>query len=798
MRVLIRSLAAAFLTLLALPLAAQQATPLLGIRIDADRNKLLLEIPSAQLDHDLLHQITLVTGAGVSSLGLDRGQIGGEAVVRFERRGRRVLMVQDNLQTRAIGADAAGQRAAADAFPRSVMASFPIESDTGGKLVVDATSFFLSDAYGVGETLRRTQQGNARVDASRSWFDATRTKAFPLNVEVHAVLTFGVDNPGPALRRNVPDAGSPVFELHHSIVTLPASDGYRPRAFDARSGYFGTAFYDYGQSFDGLYRNGFINRWRLVPKDPAAYQRGQLVEPTQPIIYYLDPAIPAPYKEAFREGGNWWGKVFEAAGFKNAFQVRDLPAGADPMDARYSMLLWVHRNGFGPSVGPSFQDPRTGEIVRAVVRMDSYRSIVDYNLWAGYLPAAGARGLNMDAETFAMARRRQHTAHEIGHTIGLAHNFISSTQGRASVMDYPFPLVTVTASNELDLSKAYAPMAGGWDSLAVRYGYTWYSNAEAERVGLAKIIAEGITRGLRFVPDQDADPTGSVPGATRWEEGATAFASLDRSVAVRRIAMNAFDERAIRPGEPMWLLSMRFLHVYLGHRYALEGIYKTVGGMDFRYAMRGDGQPPTTIIPAAEQRRALTIALDALEPAQLLVPEKVLAMIPPMPPGSDPAYDWLPRAGTAVDQVELAGGLATEVVEGLLERDRLQRVALFYARDRQQMPLAEVMATIVERTWSAPMPATTDAQAMRRVVRRVVLNTLLDRAGDSRASADVRQVAALHLVTLRQTLEGQADTGNVADRALRLAAIREIQAFERGEDDGAKRTRYPVITLPWP
>lgn len=798
MRVLIRSLAAAFLTLLALPLAAQQATPLLGIRIDADRNKLLLEIPSAQLDHDLLHQITLVTGAGVSSLGLDRGQIGGEAVVRFERRGRRVLMVQDNLQTRAIGADAAGQRAAADAFPRSVMASFPIESDTGGKLVVDATSFFLSDAYGVGETLRRTQQGNARVDASRSWFDATRTKAFPLNVEVHAVLTFGVDNPGPALRRNVPDAGSPVFELHHSIVTLPASDGYRPRAFDARSGYFGTAFYDYGQSFDGLYRNGFINRWRLVPKDPAAYQRGQLVEPTQPIIYYLDPAIPAPYKEAFREGGNWWGKVFEAAGFKNAFQVRDLPAGADPMDARYSMLLWVHRNGFGPSVGPSFQDPRTGEIVRAVVRMDSYRSIVDYNLWAGYLPAAGARGLNMDAETFAMARRRQHTAHEIGHTIGLAHNFISSTQGRASVMDYPFPLVTVTASNELDLSKAYAPMAGGWDSLAVRYGYTWYPNAEAERVGLAKIIAEGITRGLRFVPDQDADPTGSVPGATRWEEGATAFASLDRSVAVRRIAMNAFDERAIRPGEPMWLLSMRFLHVYLGHRYALEGIYKTVGGMDFRYAMRGDGQPPTTIIPAAEQRRALTIALDALEPAQLLVPEKVLAMIPPMPPGSDPAYDWLPRAGTAVDQVELAGGLATEVVEGLLERDRLQRVALFYARDRQQMPLAEVMATIVERTWSAPMPATTDAQAMRRVVRRVVLNTLLDRAGDSRASADVRQVAALHLVTLRQTLEGQADTGNVADRALRLAAIREIQAFERGEDDGAKRTRYPVITLPWP
>jgi len=802
MRALLRSVTVAALTLtalsLAVPLRAQQGTPLLGVRVDADRNKLLLEIPNGQLDKDLLHQITLATGAGVSSLGLDRAQAGGEALIRFERRGRRVLMVQDNLQSRALGADAAGQRAAAESFPRSVMASFPIESDTGGKIIVDATSFFLSDAYGVADGLRRAQQGTARVDANRSWFDAARTKAFPLNVEVHAVLTFGVDNPGAALPRNVPDAASPVFEIHHSIVALPSAEGYTPRAFDARSGYFGTAFYDFAQGFDGLYRNGFINRWRLIPKDPATYQRGQLVEPTQPIIYYLDPAIPAPYKEAFRQGGNWWAKAFEAAGFKNAFQVRDLPAGADVMDARYNMLMWVHRNSFGPSVGPSFQDPRTGEILRAVVRMDSYRSIVDYNIWAGLVPSAGPRGLNLDAEEFAMARRRQHTAHEIGHTLGLAHNFYTLMQGRASVMDYPFPLITVTANNQLDLSKAYAPMTGGWDSLAIRYGYTWYPNAQAERDGLARIVAEGITRGLRFVPDQDADPTGSVPGATRWDEGATVFESLDRTVAVRRIAMANFDERAIKPGEPMWLLSMRFLHVYLHHRYALEGVFKNVGGMDFRYAMRGDGQPPTTVIPAAEQRRALGMVLDAIEPNALAVPEKVLAMIPPVAPGGDAGYDWLPRAGTAVDQVELAGGLATEVIEGLMERDRLQRVAIFFARDRQNPPLAEVIEAIVTRTWYAPTPSEPDAQALRRVTRRVALNTLLDRAGDVRASADVRQVVAFNLVALKERLQSQADAGGVADRALRLAAIREIEAFERGEDDPTKRTRYRVIVLPWP
>lgn len=800
MRALLRTAsAAAFaLTALAAPLVAQQAAPLLGVRVDADRNKLLLEIPTAQLEKDLLHQITLATGAGVSALGLDRAQTGGEAVIRFERRGRRVLMLQDNQTSRAVGADAAGQRAASEAFPRSVSASFPIESDTGGKLIVDATSFFLSDAYGVGETLRRSQQGTARVDANRSWFDAARTKSFPLNVEIHAVLTFNVDNAGPALRRNVPDASAPVFEIHHSIVALPPADGYTPRRFDARSGYFGTAFYDFGQGLDGLYRDGYINRWRLIPKDPAAYQRGQLVEPTQPIIYYLDPAIPAPYKEAFRQGGNWWAKAFEAAGFKNAFQVRDLPAGADVMDARYNMLMWVHRNSFGPSVGPTFADPRTGEILRAVVRMDSYRSIVDYNIWAGLVPAAGPRGLNLDAEEFAMARRRQHTAHEIGHTLGLAHNFITSTQGRASVMDYPFPLISVTANNTLDLSQAYAPMAGGWDSLAIRFGYTWYPNAQAEREGLAKIIAEGLQRGLRFVPDQNADPTGSIPGATRWDEGATVFESLDRTVAVRRVAMNAFDERAIKPGEPMWLLSMRFLHVYLHHRYALEGVYKSVGGMDFRYAMRGDGQPPTTIIPAAEQRRALEMVLQAIQPTQLAVPEKVLAMIPPVAPGGDAGYDWLPRAGTAVDQVELAGGLATEVIEGLMERDRLQRVAIFHARDRQNPTVAEVVEAILNATWYAPTPSDTEGQALRRVTRRVALNTMLDRAGDQRASADVRQVVGFYLVALKERLQSQVDAGGVADRALRLAAIREIEAFERGEDDPTKRTRYPVIVLPWP
>lgn len=799
MRTLLRSLRAALLlTLASAALAAQSSAPLLGVRVDADRNKLLLEIPQAQLNKDLLHQTVLATGAGVNALGLDRGQVGGETVIRFERRGRRVLMVADNWTTRAPAADAAGQRAAAEAFPRAVLASFPIEGEEEGRLTVDATGFFLTDTYGVGESLRRAQQGSARVDASRSWFEADRTKAFPRNVEIHAVLTFNVDNAGAALRRWAADGSAPVFEIHHSIVALPDAEGFKPRQADPRSGFFGASYLDFSQGFDGTYRAGFINRWRLIPKDPAAYARGVLTEPTHPIIYYLDPGIPEPYKSAFREGGNWWSTVFEAAGFKNAFQVRDLPAGADPMDARYNLIYWVHRNGPGPSVGPSLGDPRTGEIVRAVVRMDSYRSLVDYNIWAGLVPAAGARGRGMSAEDFAMARRRQHTAHEIGHTIGLSHNFIAASQGRSSVMDYPFPLISVGANNTIDLSRAYAPMAGAWDSLAIRYGYTWYPNAQAEAAGLQRIVGEMIARDVRFIADQHAGADGSIPNATRWVEGATMVDAVNRTMAVRRVAMQAFDERAIQPGEPLYLLSMRFLHVYLHHRYSLEGLVKNVGGMDFRYAMRGDGQVPTTVIPVAEQRAALTLALDAVQPAHLEVPERVLALIPPVPPGGEGIYDWLPRAGTTVDQVELAGGLATEVIEGLMDRERMDRVALFFARDRQQMNLNELMETILNRSWYAAEATTPGQQALQRVLRRVVLNTMLDRAGDARASADVRQVVAFHLDALRQRLQAQGPTNVVANQALREAALREIAVFLDGRDDPTTRTRYPVIALPWP
>jgi hypothetical protein len=779
--------------------ATAQDAPFLRVRVDEARNRALLEIPTAQLNKDFLHNVTIATGLGNGSL--DRGSTGPSGIVRLERRGNRVLLVRDNWSVRAPAGDAANQKAAKDAFPRSIVGSFPIERDTNGVITADASTLFLADAYGVADGLRGAVAGAGayRVDAARSYIDTERTKAFPRNAEVHAVLTFVTDQGGRGGRGGLaPDPKAMTFEEHHSLVMLPDTTGFRPRHADPRYGFGTTNFADLSQPLTGDYRDGYVNRWRLIPKDPAAYARGELVEPVTPITYYLDPATPAPYKEAMREGGNWWAKVFEGAGFRNAFRVLDLPAGADPMDARYSMLFWTHRNGPGPSVGASYTDPRTGEIIRGMARMDAWRSLIDYNIWAGAVPAAGPNGPNVSAEAFAMARRRQHAAHEIGHTIGLQHNYIASTQNRSSVMDYPFPVLTATADGTIDFRDAYRTGPGAWDSLAINLGYHWYADANGEKSGLAAIMKDGIGRNVRFINDTYANSNTSSPFVTRWEEGATPFDAVKRTSAVRRLLIDKFDERAIQPGDPMALLNMRFTHAYLHHRYSLEAVAKYVGGMDFSFALRGDGQVPTTVIPAADQRKALQVALDAIQPAELTVPERVQKLIPPAPPGFNPDEIWADSyGGTTFDPVSLGGGLATEVVGYLLDRERAARLVLLAARDAKQLTLDEVIRAVVARTWGVAAPVKADERAMLRASQRAALDVLLDLAGDAKAMPDARAAAIAHVKMLQARL-ATMPAADAAASAHIAAAKFDIQRFIDGNDKPELRPRYPVLVLPWP
>ncbi|CAN5856487.1 zinc-dependent metalloprotease [soil metagenome] len=769
---------------------------LLPVRHDAATGRVFLTVP--HLDEDLLYLTTLATGLGSTAAGLDRGQLGGNALVRFERRGARVLLVQQNTGFRATSDDAALRRTVDEAFPSSVLASFAVQSEGPAGIVIDATDFFLSDVYDVAGRLRTARQGSVRIDRDRSYIDGAATRAFPGNTEVRAVLSYVTDDPGIELRRHAPDGRSITMQQHHSFLRLP-DPPLTIRAFDPRSGLFSMSYFDFAQGLDSDYRQRGVVRWRLEPSDTAAYLRGEKVEPVRPIVYYMDPGIPEPYRTAFFEGGRWWNEVFGAAGWRNAFRIEPLPDDVDPMDSRYPVIYWVHRTQRGPSVGPSYRDPRTGEIIGTVVRMDSYRSLVNHDIYMGLLPAAGESGLQFTAEEFAMARRRQHTAHEIGHTLGLAHNYIAAAQGRSSVMDYPYPLITLDAQGRIDISDAYRPGSGAHDTLAVRYAYTWYPDAQAEATGLREIVRQAEQQGLRYVGDAHVGAAGSIPSASQWIEGADMLSSLDRTMAVRRLLIERFDQRAARTGEPLAVLNRRFAHVYLHHRYALAGATKYIGGMEFGYALAGEATEPTKMVSATEQRAALRRVLAALQPAELQIPDRVVAMIPPVPPGFDGDLTLIPtQAGTAFDPIGVAHSLAQEIVDGILHPQRAARLVSLNARDASAPGLDEVLSSLLDATWRADVQRDSPMHAaLRRVVQRATLDAMLDLAGSTDATPLVRTATEFHLAQLRQRLVASPGSGN-AERGNRAAAVRDIDRYFDGRDDPAARPRPSPIPLPWP
>lgn len=704
---------------------------------DAADGRLLLEVN--RFEEPFLYLTSLATGLGSNDLGLDRGEIWDEHIARFRRVGPKVLLELENPRFRAATRPTdALVRSVEESFPTSVIGGFEAVAEEGGRVLVDATAFFLRDAVDLTGYLRRTDQGAFRLDRDRSAIHLPRTKAFPENTEVEAALTFASDAPGGEVRRHTPDGRALTLRQHHSLVKLP-EPGYEPRRFDPRVGIFSVSFYDFGKSFDEDYVTRYASRHRLVKADPGA----AMSEPVEPIVYYLDPAIPEPYRSAFEEGGRWWNEVFEAAGFIDAFRIEDMPADMDPMDARYNVIQWVHRTEAGSSIGPSFRDPRTGEIIKAAVRMDSYRSLANYNTYAGLVGVDGhwyaGSPPGVTGEEFVMMRRRQHSAHEIGHTLGLAHNFIAMSDGRASVMDYPAPLVRLR-DGRLDLSAAYAPGAGAYDTLAIRYAYEPVPAGRSEAEYLEGLLIEAQERGWRFITNPDAGSSNSYPDATWWVNGDDMLEELDRVLEVRAFALDRFDERAIRPGEPMHKLWQRFAPVYFHHRATYEGAIKVIGGMEYRYGVRGDPTPVTRLIEPERVERALDVVLRTLEPDALAIPERVLQVLAPE------SYGWIggraefeTAADPAFDQVSAARSLAAEVVGGILQRNRAARVVAFHARDPRLPSLEDVVARLVDESWGRSESG--EHGALVRVVQRVVVDELLDLAADERATVESRAAA---------------------------------------------------------
>jgi hypothetical protein len=746
---------------------------------DADGGRLLLEVQ--RLDQDFLYLTAHATGFGYTSLP-DRGEIFNEWIARFERAGPKVLLILRNTRFRALNTDnAALVRSVDESFPTSTVAAFDIVAREDDRLLIDATSHFVRDHLNVVQELKQANQGTFTVNRDRSRIHLPRTKAFPTNSEIEVALTFTADAPGSIVRRHAPDARAITVRQHHSLVQLP-DDSYTPRTGDPRVGSFGVSFYDFARGLDDRYEVRYVGRHRLQKRDPDA----PMSEPVEQIVYYMDAAIPEPYRTAFKEGAMWWNEVFEAAGFIDAFRVEDMPHDMDPMDARYNVIQWVHRTNPGSSIGPSLYDPRTGEIIKVAVRMDAWRSLTDYNLYAGTIPSTGdpaAFGLtdwlatldqDVSGEEFTMARRRQHAAHEVGHTLGLSHNFVAASYGRASVMDYPAPFIQLR-DGQIDLSDAYRAGPGAYDSIAIRYAYTEYRSPEEERAGLESILEEALQNGIRFNADGDNASWSSDPDVTQWINGGNTIDELTRMMEVRRALIERFNETAIDDGDPMVWLNYRFAPIYLHHRFQLQAAIKNIGGMSFRYAVRGEEVPPTQIVTGDEQRRALETVLDALEPAELAIPERVLRLMTPRGYGV-PTDRWYLQsdASPAFDQIGAARTLAAMVIGDLFARQRTARLVAFHARDPDLPTLEEVIARVIDRTWSEQTSA--GELPLRRVVQRVVVDELIDLAANRSASVETRAGAEWGLRQISELIQ-TTDAGTPSDQAHRLLAWSDIDRF---------------------
>lgn len=740
---------------------------------NAKQGKIWLEIE--RWDEEFLYLNSLPAGIGSNDIGLDRGQLGNTRIVKFQRVGPKVLMIQPNYSFRAITDNAAEQLSVEQAFAQSTIWGFQVAAEQDGRVLVDATDFYLRDAHDVVGSLKNMEQGAYRLEPSRSAVYLEHTKNFPDNSEVEVTLTFVGDNPGRYVRQVVPTPEAITVRQRHAFIRLP-DDKYEPRKFDPRAGFFGIRYQDYATPIAEPLMKRFIARHRLQKKDPNA----EMSEPVEPIVYYVDRGAPEPIRSALIEGAQWWNQAFEAIGYKNALQVKVLPQDVDPMDVRYNVIQWVHRSTRGWSYGSSVIDPRTGEIIKGHVSLGSLRVRQDFLIATGLLaPYETGEPVPPTMQEMALARLRQLSAHEVGHTLGLTHNFAASVAHRASVMDYPHPYVQINEDGTFDLSEAYDVGIGEWDNVAIAYGYQKFPEA-TEASQLDQILQDSFSEGLIFIADQDARPAGGAhPLAHLWDNGTDAADELLRILDIRELALERFSEKNIRMRAPHATLEAALVPIYLFHRYQVDAASKLLGGLYYTYALRGDGQTVTEIVAAEEQRHALEALLETLKPERLAVPERLLKIIPPRAYGYQRDRETFRiRTGVTFDPLAAAETAANMTVEFILHPARAARLVEYHARDAAYPGLTDVIDKLLAVTWKSESETGYRGE-VRRVVEQVVLYNMMALAANDHASNQVRAIAALKLDELKTWLEAQLRTGDSSERAHAYFAAAQIEKFQQ-------------------
>jgi len=767
---------------------------------DEKTGKVFLEVD--KLDKEFLYFSSLTDGVG--SGGPERGQA-SSAIAKFVKVGPKILLVEPVYNYRAITKNPDEIKAVENNFAKSVIWGFVPVAAEGNKVLIDITSFIVRDSQNIASRLgvRRAAGpvsvsqpagggGSYRMDETRSVLYLDNTKNFPKNTEFEALITFTGGNPNTSFFGGggglAPDPSAITVNMHQSFVELP-DDKYKSRKFDTRSSFGQFSYMDFSAPMTEPIVKRFIRRHRLEKKNPGSAPS----EAIKPIVYYIDRGASAPVKAALIEGGAFWNEAFEAAGFQNAFQVKELPEGADPMDIRYNVVNWVNRNGSprGFSYGMSFIDPRTGEIIKGVVTLGSDRHRQDYLIAEGLLqPYEDGKPVPTAMKELALARIRQLSAHEIGHTLGFNHNFAASPKDRASVMDYPFPRFSLKKDGTVDISDSYAKGIGSWDKRAVMWGYTEFPKGTDEDAALEKIMQETLKQGFIYIPDIGGN---AHPTSHQWDDGSNPIDQMTNIMGVRRKVLDNFSEKAIQKGEPMATLEEVLVPIYLLHRYQIEAVAKSVGGLYFTHAVKNDGQVITRMVEPNEQWRALESLLNTISPEALALPEALIKKIPPRPTGYPSGLEtFTGHTGPTFDPIAAAETAAGTTLSYLFSSERAARLIEYNARDEKQPGLMPVLDKILEKTWKAPT-VTGYKGELQTLVNNLSLKYLLTLAADTKAPENVRGESLLKVEELGQWMKDKMTSAPPKQKANLLFGLSQIEEFRKNPN---KFEPAPVQDMP--
>ena len=719
-----------------------------------DEKKDIIYLTVNQLNKEFLYINSLSSGVGNNDIGLDRGQLGNERIVYFSKSGNKLLLIQPNLRYRSSSDNLLEQRSIEEAFAKSVLFGFPILENNKNGYIIDLTPFLLQDTHGVKERLSDLGEGDFELDSLRSAINLSRTKAFPENVEFDMMLTFEGSNPGILVSSVTPTPEALTINQHHSFVALPDSN-FKPRYFDPRSGSNALTFFDYTKPVSKSTKTQYVYRHRLKKKNPSA----DMSEPIEPIIYYLDNGTPEPVRSALIEGGLWWNQAFESIGFKNAFQVKMLPENADPLDVRYNVIQWVHRSTRGWSYGSTVSDPRTGEIIKGHVSLGSLRIRQDFMIALGLLekPFSSESNKEEDALKMSLARIRQLSAHEIGHTLGFAHNFTSSANKRSSVMDYPHPNIELNG-DKISLSNAYEEGIGEWDKVSVAYSYSDFPESVNEQDALNKIIEKSSIDGHRFITDKDARPIGGAhPIAHLWDNGKIATDELERLMKIREIALNNLSIDHLREGETYSTLEDRLVPIYLLHRYQIEAVVKLIGGIDYDYAVKGNIDYQVKTVDSSIQRNALFGFLNSLKPENLEIPSSLRDLIPPRS-FSNPRTreNFLSQTGVSFDYLGIASTLSDALISMLLHPERANRLVTQHGFDPTQLSLKETFDKLIDFYFKVN-PRNYHQKQLNHIVKANILKHLMYLGNNPNSNSIVKVIVYDQLVSLDNWLAGKEE-----------------------------------------